>query len=93
MDFLELQTEAQKVVSPTVLTEYAEAGTVGAAILTTSGNVYTGVCIDTAFSMGFCAEHAAAAVMITNKESEITKLIAVNAEGTIIPPCGVAESF
>ncbi|WP_272437999.1 hypothetical protein [Terrihalobacillus insolitus] len=34
--------------------------------------------IDTACSMGFCAEHAAAAAMITDGENRILKIIAVS---------------
>ena len=63
--FDELYARARAVINPRKLSEYADAGGVGAAILTQSGTVYTGVCIDTACSMGFCAEHAAAAAMVT----------------------------
>jgi cytidine deaminase len=93
MDFTELKNAAQKVVCPTVLTKHAEAGSVGAALLTASGNVYTGVCIDTACSMGFCAEHAAAAAMVTNQDSEILKIVSVNADGAILAPCGRCREF
>jgi cytidine deaminase len=68
MIFDELYEKARSVINPRKLSESAEAGGVGAAILSESGNVYTGVCIDTACSMGFCAEHAAAAAMITAGE-------------------------
>ncbi len=65
----------------------------GAAILTQSGNVYTGVCIDTACSMGFCAEHAAAAAMITAGESRVLKMVAVGSKGRVLPPCGRCREF
>ena len=58
-----------------------------------SGTVYTGVCIDTACSMGFCAEHAAAAAMITAGESRFLKMIAVGWDGQILPPCGRCREF
>ncbi len=93
MDFNELYAKAKSVLNPWKLSEYAESGGVGAAILTESGNVYTGVCIDTACSMGFCAEHAAAAAMITAGESRILKMIAVNWDGSILPPCGRCREF
>ena len=70
----------------------ADAGGVG-ALLTESGNVYTGVCIDTACSMGFCAEHAAAAAMITAGETRVMKMIAVGWDGQIMPPCGRCREF
>jgi cytidine deaminase len=93
MTFDELYKKAKSVINPRKLSEYAEAGGVGAAILTESGNVYTGVCIDTASSMGFCAEHAAAAAMITAGESRVLKMIAVGWDGNIMPPCGRCREF
>ena len=64
MDFTELSKIAEKLAYPRALSESAEAGSVAAALLTDKGNVYIGVCIDTPCSMGFCAEHAAAAAMV-----------------------------
>ena len=93
MTFEELYQKAKSVINPRKLSEEAEAGGVGAAILTESGNVYTGVCIDTASSMGFCAEHAAAAAMITAGESRVSKMIAVGWDGRIMPPCGRCREF
>lgn len=93
MDFIELYNIARSAAKPFKLSEYAEAGGVGAAILTVSGNVYTGVCIDTACSMGFCAEHAAAAAMITAGENEISKIVAVGSRGNVMPPCGRCREF
>ncbi len=43
---------AKSVVNPRKFTEYAEAGGVGAAILAANGQIYTGVCIDIACSIG-----------------------------------------
>ena len=93
MDFKNLYLKAKNVINPRKLSCEAEAGGVGAAILTKAGNVYVGVCIDTACSMGFCAEHAAAASMITAGENEVEKMIAVNYKGKIIPPCGRCREF
>ena len=62
-------------------------------LLTESGAIYTGVCIDTACSMGFCAEHAAAAAMITAGENRVLKMIAVGWDGRIMPPCGRCREF
>ena len=93
MNFDELYKIAKSVANPRKLSEYADAGGVGAAILTDRGNVYTGVCIDTACSMGFCAEHAAVAAMITAGESRVLKMIAVGYKGNIMPPCGRCREF
>lgn len=93
MNFDELYKIAKSVTNPRKLSEDADAGGVGAAILTDKGNVYTGVCIDTACSMGFCAEHAAVAAMITAGENRVVKMIAVGYKGNIMPPCGRCREF
>ncbi len=64
------------------------AGGVAAAIETVAGNVYTGICVDTQCSMGFCAEHAAVAEMLKARESEIRTIVAVTVPEGILPPCG-----
>lgn len=88
MDFQELCKRAFAVVNPRELSELAEAGSVGAALETDTGNVYVGVCMDVACSVGFCAEHAAAAAMVTAGESRVVKMVAVNRQGEPMPPCG-----
>ncbi|MFB0559252.1 MAG: cytidine deaminase [Dehalococcoidales bacterium] len=64
------------------------SGSVGAALITKAGNVYTGICIDCASSLGFCAEHSAIAEMLKHKESEIEMIVAVDTSKKILPPCG-----
>ncbi len=91
--FDDLYLQAKSVLNPRKLSECAEAGGVGAAILSESGSVYLGVCLDTACSMGFCAEHAAAAAMITAGENRVLKMVAVGWDGTIMPPCGRCREF
>lgn len=93
MEFEELYEQARAVLAPKRLSPWAESGGVGAAILTKDGNVYRGVCIDTGCSMGFCAEHAAAAAMITAGEHGIEKIVAVNWDGKVLPPCGRCREF
>lgn len=65
-----------------------DAGSVAAALITKSGNVYCGVCIDIGSGIGFCAEHAAVGAMITAGETAIAGVVAVWREGKILPPCG-----
>lgn len=84
---------AKSVAGSRRLGEYTEVGNVGAAIQTDKGNIYTGVNIDTACSMGFCAEHAAAAAMVTAGETHIKRVIAVSEEGRIMAPCGRCREF
>jgi cytidine deaminase len=93
LDFNDLYNKAKSIAKPQKLSDVVEIGGVGAALLTDKGNVYLGVCIDTACSMGFCAEHSAAAAMITAGEHIIKKVIAVNYDGKILPPCGRCREF
>ena len=93
MKFEQLYQSAKSVINPRRLTDVAEAGGVGAALLTDAGKLYLGVCIDTTSSMGFCAEHAAAGAMITAGENRVVKMVAVNWDGKILPPCGRCREF
>ena len=93
MDFDTLTKIAIETLNPRALTEDAYAGGVAAALLTADGNVYRGVCIDTPCSMGFCAEHAAIAAMITAGENRVVKLVAVRETGEAVPPCGRCREF
>ena len=92
MTFDELIACAEKVLAPRQIANNAWAGSVAAALLSENGNVYTGVCIDTCAGMGFCAEHAAIAAMITAGESKILKIVAVGKTG-ICSPCGRCREF
>ena len=58
-----------------------------------SGKIYVGVCIDTACTLGVCAERNAIFNMITNGEDAIRRVIAVNWKGEAIPPCGACREF
>ena len=93
IDFDLLYREAARVMRPRQLSQSATAGDVGAALLTADGNIYVGVWIDTACSMGFCVEHAAAAAMLTAGENQVAAMIAVDSAGEIIPPCGRCREF
>lgn len=91
--FEPLLAQARAVVRRRRLSDDAEAGSVGAALLGANGRIYTGVCIDTACSMGFCAEHAAAAAMVTDGEHRVLRMVAVGDDGTPLPPCGRCREF
>jgi len=87
--FNDLYARARAVVCPRRLSDDVEVGGVGAAVEAESGAVYTGVCIDTACSMGFCAEHAAVAALVTAGESgRILRAVAVGWDGRVMAPCG-----
>ena len=89
----ELYSKAKSVQNPRVLSPFVDAGGVAAAILTKAGNIYVGVCIDTACSLGMCAERNAIANMITNGESKIDKVVAVMPDGRVGPPCGACREL
>ncbi len=93
MEFEQLVKIAKDTLNPWELSDTCSSGSVAAAILTDKGNVYRGVCIDTPCSMGFCAEHAAIAAMITAGENRIVKVVAVSSEAGIVPPCGRCREF
>jgi cytidine deaminase len=84
---------ARSVVAPRQLTDSATCGTVGAALETASGDVFVGVCVDTSSSLGFCAEHAAAAAMLTAGQSTVIRMVAVNRDGSVLAPCGRCREF
>ena len=89
----ELYEKAKNVRNSRDVSGMINAGGVGAAILTESHNIYTGVCIDTACSLGMCAERNAIANMITNGEKKIEKLVCVDSKGEVGFPCGVCREF
>ncbi len=89
----ELYQKAKDVRKPKEVSGMISAGGVGAAILTENHNIYTGVCIDTASTLGMCGERNAIANMITNGENEIIKLVCVDSKGNIGSPCGACREY
>ena len=83
-----VQVQNNRIISP-----FIEAGGVAAAILTKKGNFYVGVCIDTASSLGMCAERNAIANMITLGESQFDKGVAVMPDGRLGTPCGACREL
>lgn len=89
----QLYNEAKRVQNNRTISPFIDAGGVSAAILTKSGNIYVGVCIDTACTLGMCAERNAIANMITNGESKIDKIIAIMPNGKNGAPCGACREY
>ncbi len=75
------------------ISEYVEAGGVAAAILSGSGRIYTGVCIDTCSTLGICAERNAIFNMITCGEQEIKRVLDIMPDGKSGPPCGACREL
>jgi cytidine deaminase len=85
---VELINLAKKVTLPMQLYNFSTSGTVGCALITTKGNIFTGICMDVTCGIGVCAEHVAIANMLATGEKDIEKIVAVSHEGKILPPCG-----
>ena len=89
----EMADKARSVMNRRDVSGMISAGSVGAAILTENHNIYVGVCIDTASSLGMCAERNAIANMITNGEKEILKLVCIDSRGEVGSPCGACREY
>ena len=89
----ELYEAAKAVLAPRNVSDIIDAGGVAAAIEAGSGKIYVGVCVDTACTLGVCAERNAIFNMITNGESVIKKVIAIDSDGKAIPPCGACREL
>ncbi len=88
-----LYNAAKSVQNDRQVSRFIEAGCVAAAVLSDSGKIYTGVCVDTASTLGICAERNAIFNMITNGESRIAKVIAVMPDGNSGAPCGACREL
>lgn len=89
----DLYDKAKAVQNPRAISERIDAGGVAAAIESSSGKIYTGVCVDTASSLGVCAERNAMFNMITNGENEIRRVLAIMPDGKTGAPCGACREF
>ena len=88
-----LISKAKEVRNHRNLSPFIECGQVGAALITKSGNIYTGVCIDTASTLGICAERNAIHTMITNGESQIDRIVCIDSKGNAGAPCGACREL
>ena len=89
----ELYNAAKELQKPRQISDYVSGGEVAAAILSKSGKIFTGVCIDTCSTLGICAERNAIFNMITNGENEFTKVAAVMPDGKCGAPCGACREL
>ena len=84
---------AKEVQNDRKVSEYIEAGGVAAAVLSGSGKIYTGVCIDTCSTLGICAERNAIFNMVTCGEQEIKRVLAIMPDGKSGAPCGACREL
>ena len=85
--------EAKAVRKERRISAYVTCGEVAAAILSRSGKIYTGVCIDTCSTLGICAERNAIFNMITNGEQEIDRVLCILPDGSSGAPCGACREL
>ena len=88
-----LYAAAKQVLKPRNVSSIIEAGGVAAAIESASGKIYVGVCVDSACTLGICAERSAIFNMITCGEDSLRRVIAIDRDGKAIPPCGACREL
>lgn len=89
----EMYKAAKNVQNGRKISNYIDAGGVAAAVLSSSGKIYTGVCVDTCSTLGICAERNAIFNMITNGEEKIEKVLAIMPDGKSGAPCGACREL
>ena len=89
----DLYAAARAVLKPREVSKFVEAGGVAAAIEAGSGEIYVGVCVDTACTLGICAERKAIFYMLTHGESTIRRVVAIGRNGKAMPPCGACREL
>lgn len=91
--WVQMYEEAKAVMKARKISDYVSCGEVAAAILSGSGKIYTGICVDTCSTLGICAERNAIFNMLTNGENEIKKVLAILPDGTTGAPCGACREL
>lgn len=89
----EMYEAARSVLNERRISDYVTCGEVAAAVVSKSGRIYTGVCIDTCSTLGICAERNAIFNMITNGENEIDKVLCILPDGSCGAPCGACREL
>ena len=89
----EMYQVAKSIQNERRISDYIEAGSVAAAILTADGKIFSGVCIDTCSTLGICAERNAIFNMITNGEQKIKRVLTIMPNGKTGTPCGACREL
>ena len=89
----DLYAAARAVLKPREVSKFVEAGGVAAAIEAGSGEIYVGVCVDTACTLGIGAERNAIFNMLTHGEGTIRRVVAIGRNGKAMPPCGACREL
>lgn len=89
----EMYMEAKARQNPRQVSKYVSAGGVSAAVLSGSGRIYTGVCVDTCSTLGICAERSAIFNMLANGDQTILRVLAIMPNGKLGAPCGACREL
>jgi len=90
----ELIDRAKNIILKSNQIDLYDTADVSSALITSKGNVYTGVCIGHFCGIGSCAEYQAIGNMISNGEKDIKSIVAICYDKKkkkfmgVIPPCG-----
>ena len=89
----DMHDAARAVLKEKRISDYVTVGEVAAAVLSKSGKIYVGVCIDTASTLGICAERNAIFNMITNGEYAIDRVLCIPPNEGKGAPCGACREL
>lgn len=89
----EMYEAASAVLNARRISDYVSCGEVAAAVRSSSGKIYVGVCVDTCSGLGVCAERNAIFNMLTSGEDEIDKVLAIMPDGSCGAPCGACREL
>ena len=81
MTYAEMLALARSKLNPRVYDKYFSAGFVSAVLEGANGKYYTGVNLDLACGLGFCAERV------------VRRIVCVDEKGALMTPCGSCREF
>jgi cytidine deaminase len=89
----ELIKRAKEIIMKSRPVKLVDTSEVGSALITSKGNIYTGVSMGFYCGIGSCGEYQAIGSMVSNGEKEIKEIVALWYDSEkdkfeILPPCG-----
>tara|TARA_Y100000310_G_C20670987_1_gene810274 strand:+ start:85 stop:504 length:420 start_codon:yes stop_codon:yes gene_type:complete len=89
----ELIKKAEEIIKKSSPANLIDTGDVGAALITSKGNIFQGISLGFYCGIGSCGEYQAIGNMISNGETQIKTIVAVldnkkKKKYQVIPPCG-----
>ena len=91
--WIDMYDAARSVQNGRKISDYVDCGGVAAAVLSSCGRIYTGVCVDTCSTLGICAERNAIFNMLTNGDDRIDKVLCIMPNGRCGAPCGACREL